>query len=328
MTFRLHLESRRGQPTNFHLDERAWADATARHADLANQVDVSFGWDGAELPRALETADGLLASKFDKASVNAAPRLKWIHTTGAGVDQFTPLDDFRADLMLTNSSGLHASKAGESALMALLMLNARMPEIAANQHRHVWKSLLTSPIAGKRVVIVGFGDIGQSVARSTLAVGVQVVAVSRSGRRGPDAPDVPVLKTADLDQALPSADFLVVTAPLTPETRGLISEARLALLPPSAGIVNMARAGLVDYAALVRRLREGKLAGAVLDVFDGEPLASEAVYWDVPGLIVTPHVTCDPPDYNQRVLDIWFDNFARLQTGAPMRNQVDRARGY
>lgn len=328
MTFRLHLESRRAQPSCFHLDEPAWKLAAQRHPELAQRVDVSFGWDGETLSDALRAADALIASRFDKPLVNAAPRLRWIHTTGAGVDQLLPLDDLRPDLTLSNSSGIHSDKAGESALMAMLMLNARLPEVVANQHAHAWRSILTAPIRGKRAVIVGFGDIGQAVGRLACAVGLDVVAVNRSGQRAASAPDIPVVATAQFDTLLPDADFIVMTAPLTQETRNLLSAERLAKLRPSAGVVNMARAALVDYAALAGLLRDGRLGGAVLDVFDNEPLPAESPLWDVPRMIVTPHITCDAPDYNQRVFDIWFDNFRRLQDGLPLRNRVDRVRGY
>jgi len=326
--FRLHLESRRAQSPCFHLDEAAWAFAARRHAELAERVEASFGWDGEALPDALRSADALIASRFDKSSVNAAPRLRWIHTTGAGVDQLMPLDELRADLVLSNSSGIHSDKAGEFALMAMLLLNARMPEVIANQHARLWRGILTAPMSGKRALIVGFGDIGQAVGRLALAAGLDVTALTRSGTRPANAPDVPVMATGRLDALLPEADFVVVTAPLTSETRNLLNAERLSMLRPGAGIVNMARAPLVDYAALAQRLREGLLGGAVLDVFDDEPLPSESPLWRVPRLIVAPHISCDAPDYNQRVLDIWFDNFGRLQRGCPLRNQVDRVRGY
>jgi phosphoglycerate dehydrogenase-like enzyme len=326
--FRLHLESRRAQSPAFHLDEAAWSIASTRHPELAKSIDVSFGWDGEVLNQALASADAIIASRFDRQAVNAAPRLKWIHTTGAGVDHLIPLTDFRADLLLSNSSGIHSDKAGESALMALLMLNAGIPDVIANQRKHVWKSLLTTPIRGKRLVLIGFGDIGKAVGRMARQIGIEVIAVTRSGASRPEVPNVPVVPTSMLDELLPSADFVVVTAPLTPETRNLMNAHRLSLLPAHAGLVNMARAPLVDYGALVHLLREGRLAGAVLDVFEGEPLDASSVYWDVPRLIVTPHITCDAPDYNQRVLDLWFENFGRFLSGTPLLNQVNRSLGY
>lgn len=326
--FRLHLESRRAQPSAFHLDKDAWTIAARRHPELAKLIDVTFGWDGEILNDALASANAIIASRFDRQAVNAAPDLKWIHTTGAGVDHLIPLTDFRESLILSNSSGIHSDKAGESALMAMLMLNAKMPAVIRNQAQRTWKSMLTNPIHGKRLILIGFGDIGQAVGRKAEALGIEVIAVTRSGVPKAEMPSIPVFPMYMLDELLPTGDFVVVTAPLTPETRNLMNEKRLSLLPPHAGLVNMARAPLVDYEALVRMLQEEKLGGAVLDVFEGEPLDASSPYWDVPGLIVTPHITCDAPDYNQRVLDLWFDNFARLMSGKPLLNQVNRSLGY
>ena len=131
-----------------------------------------------------------------------------------------------------------------------------------------------------------------------------------------------------LDDWLPQADFVVVTAPLTPATRDLLSAARLARMRPGAGIVNLSRAALIDYAALFERLHSGECGGALLDVFDPEPLPAEHAAWDVPRLVVTPHISCDAPDYNLRVLELWFGNFARFLRGEPLTNVVDRTRGY
>lgn len=328
MTFHLHLDSRSAMGAAFHLTPAIWEQAAARHPELARQVEASFGWDAEALPAALRTADAIISSKFDKSMVNAAPRLRWIHTTAAGVDALMPLNELREDLFFTNSSGVHVDKAGEFAAMALLMLNARMPEVIANQHAHVWDGILTAPIRGKKTLVVGFGDIGQAVARSARMLGTEVVAVSRTGKASAALPEVPVVTTAELDAQLPTADFVVVTTPLTAQTRGMLDARRLGLLPSTAGFVNMARAPVVDYDALFDMLRGDKLAGAVLDVFTPEPIPEPSPTWNVPRLVVTPHISCDAPDYALRVLDLWFDNFARLLAGEPLRNVVDRERGY
>lgn len=325
---RVHLESRRAQSIHFHLTPEVWAIAGAAYPDLVTSLDPSFGWNGERLPEVLGDTDFLIAGQFDRALVNAATRLSWIHTPAAGVDALLPLDDLRADLVLTNSSGVHAEKAGDFAAMALLMLNTRMPELFGAQRAGRWDAALTAPIRGKRAVVIGFGDIGQAVGWAALSLGLDVVAVTRSGVLATNAPVVTVVRTDALDTVLPGADFVVVTAPLTVETRGLLSRARLDAMKPTAGVVNMARAALVDYDALVAHLEAGMLGGAVLDVFATEPLPPTSTFWNVPRLIVTPHVSCDPPDYNLRVLDLWFRNFARRQAGEALHNRVDRERGY
>ncbi len=327
--YRLHLESQRRQSPAFHLDEAAWRTASARHPDLARQIDVTFGWDGERFARPLDDVDFLLASRFPHPVVNDAPRLRWIHTTGAGVDQLMPLDRLRSDLMLTNSSGIHSDKAAEYAQMALLMLNAQLPAVFQAQREHRWDARLTTSIRGKTVLVIGFGDLGVAASRAAHALGLRVVALNRSGSASSATDLVHVLApVAALDEWLPEADFVILTAPLTPATRDLLSAARLARMRPGAGLINMSRAALIDYATLFERLRSGACGGAILDVFDPEPLPADHAAWDVPGLIVTPHISCDAPDYGLRVLDLWFGNFARFLRGEPLANIVSHTRGY
>ncbi|HEY4353425.1 MAG TPA: D-2-hydroxyacid dehydrogenase [Paraburkholderia sp.] len=331
--FRLHLESQSRQAPAFHLDPAAWQQASLRHAVLARLVDVSFGWDGERFATPLDDIDFLLASRFPHAVVNDARRLRWIHTTGAGVDQLLPLDGLRDELILTNSSGIHVDKAGEFVQMALLMLNAQLPAVLRAQHEHRWDARLTAPIRGKTMLLIGLGDLGQTASRSAKTLGLRVIALNRSGHAPApaasrtDMPDV-VAPVSELDIWLPRADFVVVTAPLTPATRGLLSSARLATMRKGACVVNLSRAALVDYPALFERLRAGACGGAMLDVFDPEPLQDDSPVWDVPGLIVTQHISCDAPDYSQRVLDLWFGNFARWLRGEQLANIVSRAQGY
>jgi phosphoglycerate dehydrogenase-like enzyme len=331
--FRLHLESQSRQAPAFHLDAAAWRQAAQRHVELAPLLDVSFGWDGERFAMPLDDVDFLLASRFPHAAVNEAQRLKWIHTTGAGVDQLLPLDRLRDDLILTNSSGIHVDKVGEFVQMALLMLNAQLPAVLRAQHEHRWDARLTAPIRGKTVLLIGLGDLGLTASRAAKSLGLRVIALNRGGRApvsaisGVGMPDV-LAPVSELDTWLPETDFVVVTAPLTPATRGLLCAARLAAMRPGACVVNLSRAALVDYPALFERLRAGACGGAVLDVFDTEPLPNDSPVWDVPNLIVTPHISCDAPDYNQRVLDLWFANFARWLRGEQLANIVNRAHGY
>lgn len=327
--FRLHLENARARDSQFHLTAEAWQVAAARHPALAAQVEVSIGWDGDILESALREADGLLAGPIDRARIAAAPRLKWLHTTGAGVDHLVPMDWLPARIKVTNSSGIHADKAEDYVSMALLMLHTRMPRMIASQQAGNWRPEHTFSIAGRTVVIVGFGDVGQAAGRGAARLGLQVLAVTRSGRVvGAGAAAGEMVAVADLDAVLPRADFLVIATPLTPQTRKLIDARRLALLPPGAGLINIGRAPVVDYPALAAALGSGALCGAMLDVFETEPLPAGAPWWNTPNLIVTPHVSCDAPDYIQRVFDVWFGNFARWVAGTALTNQVNRGAGY
>jgi phosphoglycerate dehydrogenase-like enzyme len=324
--FRLHLENGRNRDVLFHMTPEAWAAAVQRHSALAARIDLSIGWDGDILESALADADAMLAGPVDRRKVAAAPRLKWLHTTGAGVDHLMPMDWLPARIKVTNSSGIHADKAEDYVSMALLMLKGRMPQILANQRAKTWDALHSYSIAGATVVIVGFGDVGQAAGRGARRLGMKVVAVTRSGKPADSADQT--VAVARLDSVLPRADFLVIATPLTGETRHLLDARRISLLPRGAGLINIGRAQVVDYYAVAARLAGGELCGAILDVFDAEPLPSGSPWWDAPNMIVTPHVSCDAPDYIARVFDLWFANFGRLAVGRDLHNQVDRSLGY
>jgi phosphoglycerate dehydrogenase-like enzyme len=255
-----------------------------------------------------------------------APNLKWIQTTSAGVDGLMPMTWLPQDIALTNNTGAHGDKAEEACLMALLMLQAKMPEIIRNQQDHVWKSVFTKPIAGTTVVIVGFGDLGQGAGRAAKKLGMNVIAVTRSGKAVKPADRV--VPSTRIDSVLPKADFVIVASPLTEQTRGLINRARLDLLKPGAGFVNIGRSPIVDYVALREKLDNGALGGAVLDVFDQEPLPPDSPYWTTKNLTILPHVSCDDPRYIDYLLDFWFENFERFLAGKKLKNIVDRKLGY
>ena len=327
MTAHLHIEnSRAGSPLSHATDAHVRA-AMARHPILAQQVRVTIGWDGERIDAALATAEFLIASRPPRENLAArAPRLRWIQTTGAGVDHLLPLGWLPEHIVLTNNSGPHGPKCEDFCLMALLALHTRLPSLIDQQRARTWSPIFSQPIAGRVCVVIGYGDIGQAAARAAKRLGLTVIAVSRTGTgSGPADRLVP---TAALDDVLPEADFVVVAAPLTPQTRGLLDGRRLALLRPTAGLVNIARAPLVDENALAGMLRDRRLSGAVIDVQDPEPLPSDAALWQVPNLILTPHVSCDDPRYVDMLLDAWTANLERLLAGQPLHNVVDRARGY
>jgi phosphoglycerate dehydrogenase-like enzyme len=206
------------------------------------------------------------------------------------------------------------------------MLNARLPRMMASQQRRVWEPILTTPVSGKTVVVIGFGDLGRAAGRAAKKLGAKVIAVTRSGKAARPADGaVPVSR---IDRVLPRADFVVVCAPLTPSTCGLLNRKRLDLLKPTASLVNIGRAPIVDYDALRAKLTRGDLAGAVLDVFDPEPLPPDSPLWGTPNLVVLPHVTCDDPRYVAPLLDFWFSNFERFLAGKRLTNLVDRKLSY
>ena len=265
------------------------------------------------------------------ALLRQASQLKWLCSDYAGVEKY--LDDAvwpRPDCLLSNASGAYGPTISEHILMVLLMLLRRMPEYQADLCQRQWTfHTPIRSIIGSHVVMLGTGDIGSHTARRLKALGASVTGVCRSGRSKEPAFDR-VVPIQELDSVLPSADALVMALPSTPETEGVLSRERIALLPERAYVVNVGRGSAIDQNALVEALMQRKLAGAALDVMTPEPLPADDSLWDCPNTIITPHVsgnmtlglTCDID------VDMFCADLARYAAGEPLANLVDRIRGY
>lgn len=332
MSLHLRFETRANKPPVFRFTKKLIAAAQER-SGIAN-VHVSLGEDLRDLSW-LGDANGLIASNdivrdpsfpiHELAS--AAPRLRWIHIIGAGIEPLLPLDWLPDRVALTNNSGIHAEKIREAATMALLMLNARIPAIVTNQKKAHWDAIFTPRIAGKTLLVIGVGDMGAAAASAAKALGLRVLGVRRSGAPHPDVDRM--LPIDALDTVLPEADFVVLATPLTSETRNLLDRRRIGLMKSGAGLFNIGRAGSVDHEALVAALRSGVLSGAILDVHDPEPLPESSPLWHADNVVLTPHVTSDDLDgYLPKTFDLVFANATRLMCGETLINVVDPARGY
>ena len=265
------------------------------------------------------------------ALLRQASQLKWLCSDYAGVEKY--LDDAvwpRPDCLLSNASGAYGPTISEHILMVLLMLLRRMPEYQADLCQRQWTfHTPIRSIIGSHVVMLGTGDIGSHTARRLKALGASVTGVCRSGRSKEPAFDR-VVPIQELDSVLPSADALVMALPSTPETEGVLSRERIALLPERAYVVNVGRGSAIDQNALVEALMQRKLAGAALDVMTPEPLPADHPLWNTRNLIITPHVsgnmslglTCDID------VDMFCADLARYAAGEPLANLVDRIRGY
>lgn len=320
----IYAENLRGRDPAYVITE----DLLRSNVDPSIGAEVTVRWSDEPDLAALVDADVFVGGGFDPERVaRYSPRLRLVHSTGAGVDRYLPLDWLPPGAVFTNSSGIHADKAREFVTWALPALHAGLPRFAQAQREWRWDRRLTGLIAGKHVVVVGLGRLGGAVADAARGLGLRVTAVTRSGQ---PSPMIRVLPIAQLDEVLPSADFLVLACPLTPATRGLIDARAIARLPSTASIVNIARGPVVDTAVLCTALGQDRLAGALLDVFDVEPLPKDSAIWDTPGLLVTPHISCDTPDYISRSLQIFGRNVKRLRDGltSQFENQVDAQLGY
>ena len=266
----------------------------------------------------------LLAPYPPREGWAGARRLELVQLCGVGVDHFLPSPDLPEHVLVAGMRGAMAPDAAEHAMLMLLALERQLPMHLAQQRRREWKQRPVPRLAGARLLIVGLGSIGRELAQRARAFGLEIKGIRRSGApvegvevHGPDA----------LHELLAWCDAVVIAAPRTPETRGLLDAEAIARLPKGAIVVNVSRGGIVDEAALLERLQDRTLRAA-LDVFDDEPLPSESSLWDAPNTIITPHVAGYGLGYLERAVELLLANVERLEREEPLRGLVDRERGY
>ncbi|MEE8370037.1 MAG: D-2-hydroxyacid dehydrogenase [Dehalococcoidia bacterium] len=285
-----------------------------------------------KLDAALAGTEVLLSSSvlIPEDILTRAPGLRWIQLTSAGVDRMLDNPLLRAGVTVTTVSGIHAVPIGEYVLGAMLAFAKGLPRAARAQAERRWQPYPAEELLGKTVGIIGLGAIGGKVAELARALGMRVLAVRRTAKAretGVSGVDE-LMPAAELPYLLSESDYVVVSVPLTPESRGMIGERELRSMRPSAVIINIARGAIIDEAALVRALKESWLAGAALDVFEQEPLPAESELWGLENVIVTPHVSGGTPRYMELAMGVFSENLRRYLAGEPLRNVVDVERGY
>lgn len=338
MTIKVHVKNNRwaeGSFPNtpegeavFTITRERFDQALAEFPEITGKLEVLIDWDTDNFSSSMAGADVLLTWNMPTENLTTvAPNLKWIHCIGAGVEHLLPMDWLPDSVTLTNNKGVHGAKAAEFGLMSVLMLHSHIPAIVTNQRNTVYDSLYASPIAGKSLVVVGTGSLGGSAAKKVRELGVHVTGVNRHGKPVDGCDEV--VTVDQLDSVLPGADYVLMATPDTPETRGLFDRRRLDLMKPSAGIINIGREAIMDYDALCDKLEEGSLAGAILDVFDPEPIAETSRLWNTKNLIITPHVSADDGDaYVPMTLHLFFQNMALYLSDKPLLNPVRPDLGY
>jgi phosphoglycerate dehydrogenase-like enzyme len=324
----VHVENARAMMPVFQVRPDQYESALARHPDVAARIRTTWGWDQDVWKKEARTAEAIITYRFPKDRLTAdAPNLKLLQILGAGVDYLLPLDWLPPGVTMLTNSGAHVPKASQSGLMTLLMLNARLPELAWSQRQKKWNRVFTTTLEGKTLLIVGVGAIGSGIAKHAKAFGMRVLGIRRGGAPQPNVDEMH--RPDALASLLPQADFVLLNTALTPQTRFLMGKGEFALTRQGAAFVNMSRGGLVDPAALDEALRSGHLSGAVIDVTYPEPPPEDWPYWDTPNLIITPHVLSDDiEEYVPRTLDIFFSNLRRHFAGEPLTNVVDLERAY
>jgi phosphoglycerate dehydrogenase-like enzyme len=269
------------------------------------------------------------AELFDRILARA-PALRWVHSATAGVERVLTPSSRARRLVITNARGVFSRPIAEYVLMMILAVSRRLPSLLELQAERTWQPLESRELRDVTVGIVGLGSIGSAVAELASAFGCRVVATRRhtgEGEAGPAGVDR-LLPPDGLPELLAEADFVVLAAPLTPETAGLFGDAAIARLKPGAWVINIARGELVDERALARALRDGRLGGAVLDTFAEEPLPPGSPLYDLPNVILTPHTSWSSTRVMDRSVDLFCENLRLFAAGEPLRNVVDPTAGY
>jgi D-2-hydroxyacid dehydrogenase (NADP+) len=255
-----------------------------------------------------------------------APRLKWIHVPYAGVDRFLVPDIIASPVLLTNSRGIHGHQVSEAAFEFLLMLARHARLHLQYQQEKKWQRSMPGLLRGKTLGVLGVGVIGEQVARLGKAFGMRVVAleVRPIGRDLVDE----VYPPEQLHEFLGRCDCVVVCLPLTPDTRGLLGEKEFRAMKPAAYFVNVARGPIVNEEALYQALRQGWIAGAGIDVFAAEPLPPGSPLWELPNIIIYPHIAGEREDYHRLAVDLFGKNLQRYLAGRELFNLIDKEKGY
>jgi phosphoglycerate dehydrogenase-like enzyme len=259
-----------------------------------------------------------------------APRVKWVQSSSSGVGQWIQrLGLTEAPVLVTNAAGMHARPLAEYALFAMLYFAKRWPRMAHEQRLHHWERCAIDTLEAKTLGIIGLGHVGQAVARLAEPLGLRTLGVRRSGPAGGPLEAVEQVYAPDqLATVLAASDYVVLCVPYTAETVGLLGPRELAALKPSAVLINIARGSVLDEPALIEALQAGRLAGAALDVVGHEPLAPDSPLWDLPNVLITPHSMSTACTENEWLVALFCDNLRRYLAGAPLRNLVDKRRGY
>lgn len=295
------------------------AEAVVRYTDAAGLAD------------ALSGADAFFVYDFLSTAVpgawHAADRLRWLHIASAGVDPvlFPGLQE--SDVVLTNSRGVFDGAIAEYVLGVVLGFAKDFARSWDLQKQRQWKHRESERISGRRVLVVGTGPIGRSIARMLRAAGMSVAGVGRRPREGdPDFGDV--YASSELSRHLPGADYVVAVAPLTEQTKGMFDAEAFAAMKPGSRFVNVGRGELVVTSDLIAALRDGPLGGAALDVFDTEPLPVDSPLWTMENVLISPHMSGDFVGWRNTLVEVFADNFRRWRAGEPLRNVVDKQLGY
>lgn len=299
--------------------------------EIAEDASLRYAPDGQRLQEEIEGADVLFVWDFRSTELRdawcRADRLRWVHVAGAGVDAVLFPDLVESRVTLTNSRGVFDRPIAEYVLGLILIFAKGFRETFGFQGRHMWVHRETETLAGKKLLVVGAGPIGREISRLARCAGMEVNAVARTARAS-DEDFGRVFASDELDDALPDADYVVVAAPLTPQTEGMFGTAQFGLMKRTARFINVGRGPIVSESALVEALREGEISGCALDVFEEEPLPDDSSLWDMPEVVISPHMSGDFVSWLDALVGLFVENYRRWQRNETLLNVVDKERGY
>ncbi|MHB0969768.1 MAG: D-2-hydroxyacid dehydrogenase [Thermoanaerobaculia bacterium] len=288
----------------------------------APDVELTVGTDAASLRAGAKRADAvLIAPRYGSVLADLLSDLgnaRWIHTLAAGVE-FLPFDQLRdSEAVVTNSRGLFADALGEFTVAAMLWFAKDLRRLVRNQDARQWEPYTVERVEGRTIGIIGYGGIVQAIGRRAESLGMRVLTVRRRQEFGEPT----------IDEVIAESDYVVICTPLTPGTRRLISRERIAMMKPTAVFINVGRAATVDEDALVDALREKRIRGAALDVFETEPLPAEHPLWQFENVLISPHTADHTSDSHQRAMEFFMENLRRFRAGEALEKVVDKAEQY
>jgi phosphoglycerate dehydrogenase-like enzyme len=298
------------------------------------QIEVTYSAQKRDDAQALNGADVLIGWSLSPEQLRAAKSLRWIYSITAAVDQFLYPELIASDIALTNAGSVHGPVVAEHAIAMMLALAKRLPTAVRYQERRKWgmeaiwnEQPRPREVRGTALVVIGLGSIGAEVAQMAAALRMHLIGVREHPERG-TAGAHEVVGYEGMDSAIAQADFVVLAAPLTPRTQHLIDARRLQLFKRGAFLINVSRGALVDEAALVKALRDGRIAGAALDVFEEEPLSRWSPLWKMPQALITPHTAFLTENVWHRHYEVFTANLKRYLAEQPLEGVVEKARGY
>lgn len=293
--------------------------------NVSDRIDVTVASDNAAALKTVDNAE-VVYGRFTKEMFSAAKNLRWVQVKSAGVDRLLFSELINSDVVLTNAK-IHGTQIAEMIVAMMLVFMKKLHRFMQYKAKAKWQRHTPDNLLGKTIGILGLGTIGSETARKARCLGMKVIAFKKHQMPKPAYVDE-LLGPEDLAQLQRQSDFVVVTLPLTKETRHMIGEEQLRMMKPNAYIINVSRGAVIDTEALIKALKEGWIAGAGLDVFEQEPLPEDSELWKLDNVVMTPHVSGGTPRYDELAVGVFCDNLQRYIGGKPLRNVVNKNAGY